>query len=71
MNKPTSTPVAAPFDPLDMSNYGLEKLREIAGYAKLDSAVEWILDYCEQGEKLVVFAHNRKVIEQVKAKLAA
>jgi di/tricarboxylate transporter len=26
----TATPAAPPFDPLDMSNYGLEKLREIA-----------------------------------------
>ena len=33
MNQPTSTtavPVTPPFDPLDMKNYGLEKLREIA-----------------------------------------
>jgi SWI/SNF-related matrix-associated actin-dependent regulator of chromatin subfamily A-like protein 1 len=47
----------------------IQKLREIAGYAKLDSSAEWIQDYTEEGEKLVVFAHNRQVIEHVKNKL--
>ena len=47
----------------------IQKLREIAGYAKLASAVEWIREYTEDGEKLVVFAHNRQVIETVKREL--
>jgi len=47
----------------------IQKLREIAGYAKLESAVEWIKDYTEEGEKLVVFAHNRQVIETIKSEL--
>ena len=47
----------------------IQKLREIAGYAKLASTVEWIKDYCEEGEKLVVFAHNRLVIDTIKIEL--
>jgi len=47
----------------------IQKLREIAGYAKLGSTVEWIKDYTEEGEKLVVFAHNRQVIETIKREL--
>jgi SWI/SNF-related matrix-associated actin-dependent regulator 1 of chromatin subfamily A len=47
----------------------IQKLREIAGYAKLASTVEWIRDYTEEGEKLVVFAHNRQVIETIKREL--
>ena len=47
----------------------IQKLREIAGYAKLDSAAEWIQDYTEEGAKIVVFAHHRNVIEQIRNKL--
>lgn len=49
----------------------IQKLREIAGYAKLESTVEWIKDYCENGEKLVVFAHHRNVIDTIKTALEA
>lgn len=44
----------------------IQKLREIAAYAKLDSTIEWINDFTEEGQKLVVFAHNREIIEQIK-----
>ena len=47
----------------------IQKLREIAAYAKLESAVEWIKDYTDEGEKLVVFAHNRHVIDTIKSEL--
>lgn len=47
----------------------IQKLREIAGYAKLDSAAEWIQDYTEEGAKIVVFAHHRNIIEQIRNKL--
>jgi SWI/SNF-related matrix-associated actin-dependent regulator 1 of chromatin subfamily A len=47
----------------------IQKLREIAGYAKLAATVEWIKDYTEEGEKLVVFAHNRQVIEHIRNEL--
>ena len=53
----------------DAAIVAIQKLREIAGYAKLTSTVEWIRDYTEEGEKLVVFAHNRQVIETIKAQL--
>jgi SWI/SNF-related matrix-associated actin-dependent regulator of chromatin subfamily A-like protein 1 len=43
----------------------IHKCREIAALAKLDSAVEWITDYVEQGEKLVVFAHHTHMVEHV------
>ena len=53
----------------DAAIVAIQKLREIAGYAKLGSAVEWIKDYTEEGLKLVVFAHNRQVIETIKREL--
>lgn len=53
----------------DEAIVAIQKLREIAGYAKLDSTVEWIRDYTEEGEKIVVFAHNRRVIDTIKEAL--
>jgi SWI/SNF-related matrix-associated actin-dependent regulator 1 of chromatin subfamily A len=53
----------------DEAIVAIQKLREIAGYAKLESTVEWIKDYTEEGEKIVVFAHNRKVIDTIKDSL--
>lgn len=53
----------------DETIVAIQKLREIAGYAKLDSTVEWIKDYTEEGEKIVVFAHNRAVIDTIKNSL--
>ena len=47
----------------------IQKLREIAGLAKLKSAIEWIKDFTENGEKLVVFAHHRDIINAVKNEL--
>lgn len=47
----------------------IQKLREVAALSKLSSAVEWIRDYTENGEKLVVFAHNRQIIDTVKSEL--
>lgn len=47
----------------------IQKLREIAGLSKLPAVVEWIQDFTEDGRKLVVFAHHRKVIEHIKMAL--
>ena len=44
----------------------IQKLREMAAYAKLDSTIEWIKDYTEEGEKIVIFAHNRLVIDTIR-----
>ena len=49
----------------------MQKLREVAALSKLASTVEWIRDYTENGEKLVVFAHNRAVIDHIQGALAA
>lgn len=46
------------------------KCREIAAYAKLQSAVEWIMDFVEGGDKLVVFAHHQRMVDQVAAAVA-
>lgn len=43
----------------------INKCREIAGYAKMQSAIDWILDYVEEGQKLVVFAHHQKMVDQI------
>ena len=47
----------------------IQKLKEIAGHAKLKSAIEWIQDYTEEGRKLVVFAHHRNVITSIQSEL--
>jgi len=49
----------------------IQKLREVAALSKLASTVEWIRDYTENGEKLVVFAHNRAVIDHIQGALEA
>jgi len=49
----------------------IQKLREVAALSKLGSTVEWIRDYTENGEKLVVFAHNRAVIDHIRGALEA
>jgi SWI/SNF-related matrix-associated actin-dependent regulator 1 of chromatin subfamily A len=49
----------------------INKCREIAGYAKMASAIEWILDYVEEGEKLVVFAHHQRMVDQITAAVKA
>jgi SWI/SNF-related matrix-associated actin-dependent regulator 1 of chromatin subfamily A len=51
----------------DEAIVAINKCREIAGYAKLTSAIEWILDYVEEGRKLVVFAHHQKMVDQITA----
>jgi SWI/SNF-related matrix-associated actin-dependent regulator of chromatin subfamily A-like protein 1 len=43
----------------------INKCREIAGLAKMQSAIEWILDYVEEGAKLVVFAHHQKMVDDI------
>lgn len=45
------------------------KCREVAAYAKMASAVEWILDFVEGGDKLVVFAHHQRMVDEVAAAL--
>ena len=55
----------------DEAIVAINKCREIAGYAKLASAIEWILDYVEEGEKLVVFAHHQKIVDQITAAVKA
>jgi SWI/SNF-related matrix-associated actin-dependent regulator 1 of chromatin subfamily A len=40
-------------------------LKQIAAYGKLNIAVDWITDFLESGEKLVVFAHHRDLINKI------
>lgn len=53
----------------DEAIVAIQKLREIAAYSKVDSAAEWICDFVEEGQKLVVFAHHRNVILKIKEKV--
>jgi len=55
----------------DEAIVAINKCREIAGYAKMASAIEWILDYVEEGEKLVVFAHHQRMVDQITATVKA
>lgn len=49
----------------------INKCREIAGYAKMQSAIDWILDYVEEDQKLVVFAHHQRIVDQITAAVQA
>jgi SWI/SNF-related matrix-associated actin-dependent regulator 1 of chromatin subfamily A len=51
----------------DEAIVAINKCREIAGYAKMASAIEWILDYVEEGNKLVVFAHHQRMVDHITA----
>jgi SWI/SNF-related matrix-associated actin-dependent regulator of chromatin subfamily A-like protein 1 len=53
----------------DLPIVEMQKLREMAAYSKIASAVEWIQDFCEGGDKLVVFAHHRNMLERVRQQL--
>lgn len=44
-------------------------LRRATGMAKLKGVIDWIKDFLESGEKLVVFAHHRDVIRETHASL--
>jgi SWI/SNF-related matrix-associated actin-dependent regulator of chromatin subfamily A-like protein 1 len=49
----------------------INKCREIAALSKLDSAAEWVVNFVESGQKIVVFAHHRHVIMNLKAAIEA
>ena len=40
-------------------------LKQITAYGKLNVAVDWIRDFLESEEKLVVFAHHRDLINRI------
>lgn len=40
-------------------------LKRLVGEGKINSAINWIEDFLETGEKLVVFAHHRKVLKSL------
>lgn len=43
----------------------MNTLRRLVGLGKIEVAKNWIKDFLETGEKLVVFAHHREVIMQL------
>jgi SWI/SNF-related matrix-associated actin-dependent regulator 1 of chromatin subfamily A len=45
----------------------VNKLRTLAAKGKLDAMVEWITDFLESDEKLVVFAHHQEVQDAIAA----
>lgn len=46
----------------------ISRLRQAAAEAKLNSVIEWISDFLESGEKLVVFAWHKKIIDALMLK---
>lgn len=45
------------------------ELKQLAAQAKLAGSISWILDFVENGEKLIVFAVHKKVIQSVEEAL--
>jgi SWI/SNF-related matrix-associated actin-dependent regulator 1 of chromatin subfamily A len=43
----------------------IEELKQLSAKGKMASVVDWITDFIESGEKLVVFAHHTGVIKEV------
>lgn len=46
------------------------KLKRAAVDAKLDQAIQWIWDYLETGNKLVVFCHHKEIVERLEKRFA-
>lgn len=43
----------------------INKLRQCAAKGKVSDTIDWVLDFCDSGEKLVVFAHHKDVQEKI------
>lgn len=43
----------------------IETLKQVAIKGKMDEIIEWINDFLETGEKLIIFAHHRDIVEQI------
>jgi len=48
----------------------LNTIKQLAALEKIPAAVEWIADYLDQGQKLVVFSLHHKVIDELQLQLA-
>jgi SWI/SNF-related matrix-associated actin-dependent regulator 1 of chromatin subfamily A len=48
-----------------------EKLKQCAVNGKMNNAIDWINDFLLSGNKLVVFAHHRKIVSQLNKKYGA
>ena len=46
----------------------MEKLKQLAVRGKLPAALDWIAEFLDSGEKLVVFATHRETVEAVRAR---
>jgi SNF2 family DNA or RNA helicase len=49
----------------------IEALKQLAARGKLDAVVEWVESFLESGEKLVLFAHHREIVDALAQRFGA
>ncbi len=49
----------------------IEALKQLCAKGKLDAVCEWVEDFLDSGEKLVLFAHHREIVKAIAERFGA